>query len=80
VDKPVWGLCSASLGVLPCQYDFIYAHYSPTSASLVYNVVDENTLVAMAHHSTVDQAAVINNCLTLITLFNPETKCYFLID
>jgi hypothetical protein len=71
---------SASSGVLPRQYDFICAQYSSTSAALVYNVVEENVLVALAHHSIVDQAAVIKNIFTLITVyFNPETKCYFLI-
>lgn len=79
MDKPVSGLCSASWGVLPYHHDLICAHYSPTTAALVYNVVDENTLVAVADHSIVYQGAVINSCLTLITLFNPETKCYFLI-
>lgn len=59
---------SASSGILPCQYDFIYAQYSSTSAALVYNVVKENALVAVAHHSIVDQAAVIKNCFTLITV------------
>jgi len=60
---------SDSPGVLPCQYDFIYSQYSPTSAALIYNVVKENTLVALAYHSIVDQVAVIKNCFTLITVY-----------
>jgi hypothetical protein len=45
---------SASSGVLPCQYDFIYVQYSSASAALVYNFDKENALVALAHHSVVD--------------------------
>jgi hypothetical protein len=72
---------SASSGVVPCQYDFICAHYSSTSAALVYNVAEEKVSVAVAHHSIVDQAAVIKNIFTLIAVyFNPETVTFLLPD
>jgi hypothetical protein len=59
----------ASSGVLPCHYDFIYAQYLSASAALICNVVNENALMALAHHSIVDQAAVIKHCSKLITVY-----------
>jgi hypothetical protein len=63
VDKAVW-----VMRFLLVLGFFNKAQYSYTSAALVYNVVKENTLVAVAHHSVVDEAAVINICFTLITV------------
>lgn len=72
---------SAGSGVLPFQYDFINAHYSYTSAALVYNVVKENTLVAVTHHNVVDQVVVINIWFTLITIdLTQKLNVTFLID